>query len=43
MLMAFCESAGINAKIPFNELEEHQKKAILHGSVDDILIFLEKA
>ncbi len=36
MLMAFCQSQGINTKIPFSDLEEHQKKAILHGSVDEI-------
>ena len=42
MLMAFCESAGISVKIPFNELEEHQKKAILHGSVDDFSFFWKK-
>lgn len=36
MLMAFCQSQKIDTKIPFSELEEHQKKAILHGSVDEI-------
>ena len=36
MLIAFCQSQGINTKIPFCELEDHQKKAILHGSVDEV-------
>ena len=42
MLMAFCESAGISVKIPFNELEEYHKKAILHGSVDEFSFFWKK-
>ncbi len=36
MLMAFCQSQGINTKIPFCELEDFQKKAILHGSIDEV-------
>jgi len=35
-LKAFCESAGINITVPFRDLEEHQKKAILHGSIDEV-------
>ncbi len=30
MLIAFCEQSQINIKIPFRDLEEHQKKSILH-------------
>lgn len=42
MLMAFCESAGISVKVPFNELEDHHKKAILHGSIDEFSFFWKK-
>jgi excinuclease ABC subunit A len=35
-LKAFCQQAGIDITVPFRELEEHQKKAILHGSVDEV-------
>jgi len=35
-LKAFCAAAGIDVTAPFRELEEHQKKAILHGSVDEV-------
>ena len=42
MLMAFCESAGISLKTPFGELEDFQKKAILHGSVDEFSFFWKK-
>ncbi|MFK5880771.1 MAG: excinuclease ABC subunit UvrA [Sulfurospirillum sp.] len=34
-LKAFCEASGIDTKTPFAKLEEHQKKAILHGGVED--------
>lgn len=34
-LSAYCEAAGIDIKKPFEELEEHQKKAILHGGVEE--------
>ena len=34
-LKAYCESAGIDIEKPFEELEEHQKKAILHGGVEE--------
>ncbi len=34
-LKAFCEASEIDTKVPFCELEEHQKKAILHGGVED--------
>jgi excinuclease ABC subunit A len=42
MLVAFCESAGISLKTPFGELEDFQKKAILHGSVDEFSFFWKK-
>ncbi|WP_200762408.1 excinuclease ABC subunit UvrA [Nitrosophilus alvini] len=35
-LKAFCEQSGIDITIPFEELEEHQKKAVLHGTPDEI-------
>ncbi|MBN2768875.1 MAG: excinuclease ABC subunit UvrA [Campylobacterales bacterium] len=31
-LDAFCVSEGISTKVPYGELEEHQKKAILYGA-----------
>ncbi len=34
-LKAFCEAAGIDTTIPFEKLPEHQKKAILHGGVEE--------
>lgn len=42
MLIAFCEQNNINIKIPFGDLEEHQKKAILHGTVDEVTFFWKK-
>jgi len=35
MLTAFCEAADIDTTIPFKELPEHQRKAILHGGVEE--------
>lgn len=35
-LKGFCEHEKISITKPFAELEEHQKKAILHGSIDEI-------
>ena len=35
-LKAFCKAAGIDMTLPFRELAEHQKKAILHGSVEEV-------
>ena len=35
MLMAYCEAANIDIKLPFKELPEHQQKGILHGGVED--------
>ncbi|MCG3690621.1 excinuclease ABC subunit UvrA [Aliarcobacter butzleri] len=42
MLIAFCEQNDINIKISFGDLEEHQKKAILHGTVDEVTFFWKK-
>ena len=35
-LKAFCAANDIDITVPFSELEEHQKKAILHGSIDEV-------
>ena len=35
MLTAFCEAAEIDTTIPFKELPEHQRKAILHGGIEE--------
>jgi excinuclease ABC subunit A len=35
-LKAFCTATGISITEPFYTLEEHQKKAILHGGIDEI-------
>lgn len=35
-LKGFCAHEKISITKPFSELEEHQKKAILHGSIDEI-------
>lgn len=42
MLLAFCEKMDIDTKIPFKDLEDHQRKAILHGSVEDAVFFWKK-
>ncbi len=34
-LKGFCTTTGIDITIPFSELEAHQKKAILHGSIEE--------
>ncbi len=34
-LKAFCEASGIDIKTPYKDLEEWQKKSILHGGVED--------
>jgi len=41
-LQAFCEAAGINTKIPYEELEEYQQKSILHGGVEEATFFWKK-
>ena len=35
-LKGMCQQNDISIKVPFGELEEHQKKAILHGSIDEV-------
>ncbi|WP_298753065.1 excinuclease ABC subunit UvrA [uncultured Arcobacter sp.] len=35
MLKAHCEAAGIDTSVAFDTLEEHQKKSILHGGIED--------
>jgi excinuclease ABC subunit A len=35
-LKGFCETEGIDITVPFRDLEEHQKKAILHGSINEV-------
>ena len=42
MLLAFCEGTDIAVNVPFRDLPEHQKKAILHGSVDEATFFWKK-
>ncbi|ACZ11590.1 excinuclease ABC subunit UvrA [Sulfurospirillum deleyianum] len=41
-LEAYCEAAGINTRIPYEELEEHQQRAILHGGVEEATFFWKK-
>lgn len=35
MLKAFCEAADIDTNMKFADLKEHEKKAILHGGVEE--------
>jgi excinuclease ABC subunit A len=35
MLMAYCEAANIDIKVPFKELEDYEQKSILHGGIED--------
>ncbi|HUH41516.1 MAG TPA: excinuclease ABC subunit UvrA [Sulfurimonas sp.] len=35
-LKGFCAQNKIDTTIPYSELEEHQKKAILHGGIDEV-------
>ncbi len=35
-LKGFCSQNGIDISVPYSELEEHQKKAILHGNIDEV-------
>lgn len=35
-LKAFCQANGIDTKKPYCDLEEHQKKAILHGGIEEV-------
>ncbi len=36
MLKAYCEAAEIDTTIPFNDLESHQRGAILNGGVEEV-------
>jgi excinuclease ABC subunit A len=38
-LMAFCKSENIDTTIPFGELKEYEKKAILHGRTEAVEFF----
>lgn len=42
MLLAFCEGTNIAVNVPFRDLPEHQRKAILHGSVDEATFFWKR-
>ncbi len=42
MLQAYCEEAKINMKIPFRELEAHERGAILHGGVEEFSFFWKR-
>ncbi|MBN2815972.1 MAG: excinuclease ABC subunit UvrA [Campylobacterales bacterium] len=35
-LKGFCEHNNIDITVPYSDLEEYQKKAILHGNVDEV-------
>ncbi|MDQ1263775.1 MAG: excinuclease subunit [Campylobacterota bacterium] len=35
-LKGFCAANDISTKIPYSDLEEYQKKAILHGGIDEV-------
>jgi len=35
-LNAFCEQNGIDTKVPYDDLPEHEKKAILYGSAEPV-------
>ena len=35
-LKGMCKHNGIDITVPFGELEEHEKKAILHGGIDEV-------
>jgi excinuclease ABC subunit A len=41
-LTAYCEAAGINTRLPYEELEEYQQKSILHGGVEEATFFWKK-
>lgn len=41
-LKGFCEANDIDITLPYSELPEHQKKAILHGRVDEVSFLWKK-
>jgi excinuclease ABC subunit A len=38
-LIAFCESENIDISVPFGELKEHERKAVLHGRTEAISFY----
>ncbi|MEJ2372641.1 MAG: excinuclease ABC subunit UvrA, partial [Sulfurimonas sp.] len=41
-LKGFCEANGIDITVPYSELERHQQKAILHGSIGEVEFLWKK-
>ncbi len=41
-LKGFCAQNGIDITVPYSELQEHQKKAILHGNIDEVTFLWKK-
>ena len=41
-LKGFCAHNNIDITVPYSELEEHQKKAILHGNIDEVEFLWKK-
>ncbi len=41
-LKGFCEANDIDMTVPYSELEEYQKKAILHGKPDEVTFLWKK-
>ncbi|MEO1953089.1 MAG: excinuclease ABC subunit UvrA, partial [Campylobacterales bacterium] len=41
-LKGFCEANDIDITVPYSELEEYQKKAILHGKPDEVTFLWKK-
>ena len=41
-LKGFCAQNNIDITVPYSELEEHQKKAILHGNIDEVTFLWKK-
>jgi len=41
-LKGFCAHNKIDISVPYSELEEHQKKAILHGNIDEVTFLWKK-
>ena len=41
-LKGFCAHNNIDMTVPYSSLEEHQKKAILHGNIDEVTFLWKK-
>jgi excinuclease ABC subunit A len=41
-LKGFCEANGIDITVPYSELERHQQKAVLHGSIGEVEFLWKK-